>query len=161
MLEALQLQAETTIGEIRRLSRGLHPQVLTTLGFGPALEALGAEFEDAYDISVHIHLKGENGPLPGPVEIGLYRIMQEALTNVARHAGAEGVGIVVDRRVDEVLAIIDDDGRGFDVDVNSDGSGLMGIQERAAMLGGTLDIESIIEQGTTLYVRIPLQETRP
>ncbi|MFQ6133365.1 MAG: sensor histidine kinase, partial [Armatimonadota bacterium] len=94
----------------------------------------------------------------------LYRIVQEALTNVAKHARASHVSLILEYRPSSLLAIIEDDGRGFDPDGldQSDGRGLgiFGMEERAELMGGALTIESRIGEGTTVYVELPL-EARP
>ncbi len=97
------------------------------------------------------------------METTLYRIVQEALANVARHAGARRVSLILERRLDQVSPIVEDDGRGFDVEAtaaNAPGAkrplGLLGMQERAALVGGTLTIESAPGGGTAVFARIPL-----
>jgi two-component system, chemotaxis family, sensor kinase Cph1 len=99
------------------------------------------------------------------VEMTLYRVIQEALNNVAKHSGATRVGLVLSRTAHDVQAIIEDNGRGFDPSnsvaaVSPNGQlGLLGIQERLAMLGGTLKVESAPARGATLIVRIPIAKT--
>jgi signal transduction histidine kinase len=99
--------------------------------------------------------------LPAEMETMLYRVVQEALTNVARHAQAQHVGIMIERRPGRVTAIIEDDGTGFDVaEAEQRGRlGLLGMRERTQMLGGKLTIESAVGKGTTIFVDIPLTET--
>ena len=96
--------------------------------------------------------------LPAETETMLYRIVQEALTNVTRHAQAEHIGILVERRDDRVTAVIEDDGLGFDPDEarRRGRLGLLGMSERATMLGGKLTIESSPGKGTTVFVDIPV-----
>lgn len=115
------------------------------------------------DVDLHVEIESEQ--LDGAVETTLYRILQEALTNVWRHSGAASVSIIVDRRNDHVQMIVEDDGRGFDVEAVLHGHagrrfGLLGIRERVSLAGGTFDIESVPGSGTTLYVRVPLGEAR-
>ena len=95
--------------------------------------------------------------LPPSVETALYRIVQEALTNVVRHAQATRVDVLLERRGDQVVAIIEDDGVGFDPEMERQSGrlGLFSMQERAEMLGGALTIESRIGQGTTVFVEAP------
>jgi len=101
--------------------------------------------------------------LPLRVETALYRIAQEALTNVARHARASNVGVLLENRDTSVVLIVEDDGAGFDVSqvmgtsVHEGNLGLYGMRERAALLGGTLTIESSPEEGTSIFAEIPLQ----
>jgi len=95
--------------------------------------------------------------LPTEIETTLYRVVQEALTNVVKHAGAEHVSIVVSSRDGRVAATVDDDGRGFDVEhVREDALGLLGMRERLALVGGTLEVESSPESGTTIAAQVPL-----
>ena len=100
--------------------------------------------------------------LPTQVETALYRIVQEALTNVARHAQAKNVSVLLERRGQSVVAVVEDDGTGFDV-ASTWGShpqeqnlGLYGMQERATLLGGTMTVESTPGIGTAVFVEIPL-----
>jgi signal transduction histidine kinase len=96
--------------------------------------------------------------LTSEVETTLYRIAQEALNNIAKHACAAHVGIILERRSDQVWLIVEDDGVGFDMakmDGDLGGFGLLGMQERAALVGATLQIESAPGEGTTIYVRMP------
>jgi len=100
--------------------------------------------------------------LPPAVETALYRIVQEALTNVARHAQAKNVGVLLEHKGATVLLMVEDDGKGFDVTQvmgshpRASNLGLYGMQERAALLGGTLMMESSVGAGTALFVEIPL-----
>ena len=99
----------------------------------------------------------ERHRLPAEAETTLYRIAQEALTNVAKHARAEHVEIILERRADNVLLIVEDDGVGFDPGSPGgagQGFGLLGMQERAALVGATLEIESSAGKGTTVLVRM-------
>jgi len=92
------------------------------------------------------------------VETHLYRIAQEALNNVAKHAAARRVSVVLDSLTDGAVLIIEDDGRGFDVEHVGNGNsplGLIGMRERAQIIGGHLDIESIPGQGTSVFVNVP------
>ena len=157
--------AALTLDEVGRLARGLHPSALDDLGLAAALERYAAEFEESHRIKVAVHLRNLGlKRLPRPVETALYRIVQEALTNIAKHAGAKTAEICVESHPSLVCATVQDDGRGFDVDLTrrtSDASkhlGIHGMQERAVRLKGTLTIESMPWGGTTISVRIPLTE---
>ncbi len=155
-----------TLEEVGRLARGLHPSVLDDLGFKPAVEKLTRDFSRAHQLKVDLLVGyGSTGErLPLMIETTLYRILQEALTNIAKHAEATTIGIVVERRGAKVSMIIEDDGVGFDVDAlsvkravtESGGLGLHGMRERASLLKGALTIESTESGGTSLYVSIPL-----
>jgi signal transduction histidine kinase len=111
---------------------------------------------------VDFHSSGWTGErLPNHVETTVYRIVQEALTNVLKHAQATRVSLIVERRENQAVVIIEDNGTGFDpgpVQKQNAGKrlGLLGMSERAALVGGEMNIESTPEGGTTIFVRIPL-----
>lgn len=147
---------------VERLAFDLRPLALTELGLGVAIAHLVEKFRRESNVDVDLHVEIESEQLGGAVETTLYRILQEALTNVWRHSGAASVSVIVDRRNDHLHMIVDDDGHGFDVEAvlhRRDGRrfGLLGIRERVSLVGGTLSIESSPGSGTTLYVRVPLK----
>jgi len=155
--------ATRTLDEVRRLAWGLRPSALDELGLVPALEHYATEYGQSQGITVHVQARGlDRTRLLAPVEITLYRIVQEALTNTAKHAKAESVSIVIQRHPSWVQVIVADDGCGFDVDAalrapgNWTHLGLHGMRERAALLEGSVTIESAPGEGTTIYARIPL-----
>lgn len=149
--------------EVHRIALELRPTVLDDWGLQTALSNYAAEWSRRARVPVQSRFVGtDRRRLPPEVETALYRTVQEALTNVLKHAGAGGVSLIVERRADHVLAIVEDDGRGFDVEAvmtapDARGRlGLLGMQERVALVGGTLEIESSSVGGTSLFVRIPL-----
>ncbi len=157
----------STMGrELHALAVRLRPKALDDFGLEPALAAYAEEWSRKSGISVAVHAPVTDERLPDAVESAVYRIVQEALTNAAKHSEATRVGIVVERREGYVHAIVEDDGRGFDpigaLDTQPSGRlaclGLLGIWERAALLGGTVDIESTPGSGTTLFARIPIDD---
>jgi signal transduction histidine kinase len=101
--------------------------------------------------------------LPPPIEINLYRIVQEALTNVVRHANATQADVLLERRENQIITIIEDNGTGFDPETRSQSGrlGLLGMRERAEMMDGQLLVESTPNVGTTIYVEIPYVYTDP
>ena len=108
---------------------------------------------------LHVDLEDQLGDvrLPTEVETALYRIVQEALANVIKHANASRVSILVTRKPHSVSAVVEDDGRGFDKDALGDGVlGLVGMRERVGLVGGRLRIESATGAGTTIAVEVPL-----
>ena len=148
-------------GNVERLAFDLRPLALTEFGLEAAIAHLVEKFRRESDVEVDLQVDIEREQLEGAVETTLYRILQEALTNVWRHSGAASVSVIVDRRSDHLQMIVEDDGHGFDVEAilhRRDGRrfGLLGIRERLSLVGGTLDIESGPRSGTTLYVRVPL-----
>ena len=147
--------------EIGRLARGLHPMVLEDHGLGFALSRYVAEYRETHKIAVHLAPRGiGSGNLPLAVQISLYRIIQEALTNVARHSGAKNVSIKFARSATALKVAVIDDGCGFDakaVAVSSHRLGIQGMRERATMLGGTVSFTSQ-DKGTRVLVQIPLHD---
>jgi len=151
--------------EVHRIALELRPTALDDWGLQTVLTNYAAEWSRRARVPVQSRFVGtERRRLPPAVETALYRTVQEALTNVLKHARAGRVTLIVERRADHVLAIVEDDGRGFDVEAimgapDAGGRlGLLGMQERAALVGGTLEIESSPGGGTSLFVRIPLAD---
>ena len=156
-----------TLDAVHDLSLQLRPSVLDDLGLVPALERLVTEFGRTHGIPVALETNlRTGGRLPPAMETTLYRIGQEALTNVARHASASLASLVLERRAGVVTLILEDDGQGFDVANPLTGGrdgrslGIFGMRERATLLGGTLTIESTPGAGTTVFVEIPLPTER-
>ncbi len=153
----LQMLAGETLTQVRELSRELRPSALDDLGLVPALERYAEDFALRYSgILAHVH--GDlTARLDQSVETALYRIVQEAMTNAARHGSAKNVSVVLVQRSGSVRAIIEDDGSGFDPDAvrrSRTSVGLHAMQERAELLGGGFVIESG-GGGSTIYVEIP------
>lgn len=150
--------------EIHRLAVELRPNTLDQLGLVRAVESCVREFGERVKLKTDFEASGLDGvQLPGAVEIAVYRLTQEALSNVTKHAAASHVGVMLEKRNGALIAVIEDDGRGFDVEatLNSPSEdrphlGLFGMQERAALLGGRLKIESECGKGTTVFVEIPI-----
>jgi PAS domain S-box-containing protein len=152
-----------TLDEVRRLARGLRPGVLDELGLLPAIEQLALDYTQMRSIAVEVNAVGFGVErLPPAIEAALYRIIQDALTNTAKHSGARTANVVLQRRREVVQAIVSDDGCGFDVEgtLRTPAAwahlGLHGMRERAALLGGTVTIESTPGEGTTIYARVPV-----
>jgi PAS domain S-box-containing protein len=148
------------IDEIGRLARGLHPTVLEDHGLGVALSRYVTEYIKTHNIAVDLQLDGlDSCNLQPAFQIGLYRILQEGLTNVARHSGAKAVTIRFVHSATALQVVVADNGRGFDIKslavVSSNHLGIQGMRERAAMLGGTLSFTSK-GTGTRILVQIPL-----
>jgi PAS domain S-box-containing protein len=153
--------AAQTIDEVGRLARGLHPTVLDDHGLGVALNRYISEYMKAHNIAVDLKFnEADSSSLSSAVQIGLYRIVQEALTNAAKHSGAKAVSIKLTRLTAALEVAIADDGCGFDakaVAVSSHRLGIQSMRERAAMLGGTVSFGSQ-RKGTKILVRVPLAE---
>jgi PAS domain S-box-containing protein len=162
-IDKLRELALTIDAEVDRLSFELRPPALDNLGLQAALRLLVKEWSATSHIPVDQHIgQLDQQRLPATVETTIYRIVQEALTNILKHAGAARVSLIVRRQDGEVLAIVEDNGSGFDVEAGTSvpGTGrqlgIAGMRERAALVGGWLDIETIPGSGTTVFVHIPL-----
>lgn len=147
----------TTLQDVRRLAVELRPKALDDFGLGPALERLGQSVRETsgVDVQVGAHLSGAR--LPADVETAVYRIAQEALANVLRHAAAAHASIVVTRREGSASIVIEDDGRGFDISAPVEGMGLAAMRERVRLLDGTMVVESRRGRGTTIIVELPVR----
>jgi signal transduction histidine kinase len=152
-----------TAQSLRGLVSELRPASLDELGLEPALGALVERVRDLHALDVELRYEKVVGPArPAPeVESAAYRLVQEALTNVIKHARARVARVVV-RQEDGVLTVlVSDDGRGFSVGASTEGFGLMGMRERAALVDGTLEIESEPGGGTTVHASLPLVREEP
>jgi signal transduction histidine kinase len=146
-----------TLQDVRRLAVELRPKALDDFGLVPALRRLGAGFGEQTGIRVEVESFLGDERLPSEIETALYRIVQESLTNVVKHAHASSVSVLVTRKNGRVIAVIEDDGRGFDTATGHDlGLGLVGMEERVALLNGRLQIESSAGSGTTVVAEVPL-----
>ncbi len=146
-----------TLQDVRRLAVELRPKALDDFGLVPALERLAETFREHTGIDVQLEATLGVDRLPEELETTLYRLIQEALTNVVKHAQAHTVSILLVRRDGSVSALIEDDGRGFDPSrVRDDALGLVGMRERVALLGGRLTVEAPSGAGTTLAVEVPI-----
>jgi signal transduction histidine kinase len=154
-LAAVRDQVVETLHDVRRLAVELRPKALDDFGLVPALERLRDVFAEQTGMRVDLESQIRER-LPADVETALYRIVQEALTNIVKHARAGAVSIVLARSSRHVTAVIEDDGRGFTRDGSGDGLGLLGMSERLALLGGKLKIESSPGAGTTIVAEVPL-----
>jgi signal transduction histidine kinase len=147
----------TTLQGVRRLAVELRPSTLDDFGLVPALERLAATLGEQTGLHVDFEASIDDERFSPEVETTLYRIVQEALTNVVKHAAATRVSILVVRRGDSVAAVVEDDGRGIEQPVHDEGLGLVGMRERAALVGGRVRIESSSEGGTTIAAEVPVR----
>lgn len=147
-----------TLQDVRRLALELRPKALDDFGLVAALERLTATFGEQTGITVHLESRLPGERLPPEVETVLYRVVQEALTNVVKHARAEHVSVLLHRKPGKVAAVIEDDGRGFvEAEQSGDGIGLIGMRERVGLVGGRLEVESSGGSGTTIVVEVPAE----
>ena len=155
---ALRERVVATLQDVRRLAVELRPAALDDFGLEAALERLTAGFAEQTGLKVELESRLQDDRLPEEVETVLYRIVQEALTNIVKHAQASRVSIVVTQKPGAVGAVIEDDGRGFDPDQSVDGGiGLIGMRERVALLDGSMTIETAPGKGTTLVIEVPVR----
>jgi signal transduction histidine kinase len=155
-LAELREQVVATLQDVRRLAVELRPKALDDFGLVPALERLVATFAEQTGIETHLEARVREARLPSEIETVLYRVVQEALTNVVKHARAEHVSVLLHARPGKVAVVIEDDGRGFSADaLSADGIGLVGMRERVALVGGRLELETSEEGGTTIVVEVP------
>lgn len=157
-IEELRQVVGRTLDEVRTLSWRLRPSALDDLGLVSALHHYIEDYHERYGIQVDFFVRGLQGRLPPEMETSIYRIVQEGLTNIARYAQTDHASIILNRRQEEIRLIIEDNGIGFDpllVEAQNRSLGLQGIRERAALLGGSLTIESQPGMGTSLFVEIP------
>ncbi|MCA1567610.1 MAG: PAS domain S-box protein [Acidobacteria bacterium] len=152
----LSLQVDTLAWQLR-------PMELDDLGLHAAIRNYAGKWSKRYQVPVDFHsVSLADQRLTSEIETAIYRIAQEALNNIIKHARATNVSLILERRGHDVIVIIEDDGRGFDVEgllATPDAPrrmGLLGMKERTALVGGTLNIESAPGAGTTIFVRIPL-----
>lgn len=157
---AIQSIAHQLDSDVDFLIWKLRPVILDDLGLAPAIESLTNNWSKQTGIPARLHIAGlKERRLDREVETVLYRITQEALNNVVKHARARHVDVVLECRSDQLSLIIEDDGDGFDSETafgpNDKGLGLLGMRERTMLVGGTFEIESQAGRSTTVFVRIP------
>ncbi|MFW6084623.1 MAG: PAS domain-containing sensor histidine kinase, partial [Gemmatimonadota bacterium] len=154
---------DAALDSVRALASRLRPPTLDQLGLLGAIEEHARWFDESTGITTRIVSDVEEVPLDAEASVHLFRIVQEALTNVARHADAEHAGVEVRRAKDEMTLTIFDDGVGLAASDGADarGHGVVGMRERAIALGGTLELGANEPEGTRVTVRIPTTERRP
>ena len=155
-------QISVAIGDLRSLITELRPAALDELGAKPALESLVERVTRQSDVQIELEVELADGARHEPdVEATIYRLVQEALTNVAKHARARSVTVKVVDSENEVQVCVCDDGAGFDTRAKSAGFGLLGMRERLALVHGSLDIDSEPGRGTEVRATIPVQRRSP
>jgi two-component system, NarL family, sensor histidine kinase DevS len=152
-------QVDSAIAEMRRLIADLRPTTLDELGLGAALEALAERLTASgmveVDLDLDFHAGHTKRRLVREIEDAAYRLVQEALNNAARHGGADRAKVEVIEGGEKLRLRISDRGRGFDPNARTDGFGLIGMRERVALAGGTLELESAPGEGTTIVAVLP------
>ena len=159
-LSGLKSAVNNTLQETRRFIFDLRPMILDDLGLEPTLRRYVQQFSDDSKIETGITINGINGRLPGPMEVIIFRIVQEGLTNVHKHAHAVHAQVSIEAEDHSVQVSIEDDGAGFNVDESKLGDpkmGLTSMRRRAEMLGGSVTIESMPGRGTKVIVLLPAE----
>lgn len=157
-MDDLQKIIDGTVASVRRIATDLRPSLLDDIGLIAAMEWEADSFEKRTGISVHLSKSEEHLAVPDKFSTDLFRILQESLTNIARHASASQVDIHLKNQNNEFILYIEDNGKGFDTNTVAGKKtlGLLGMKERSAMMHGIFEIESKPGSGTKLKVRVPL-----
>lgn len=168
-LDQLRNLTQQTMKEVHNLAWQLRPTILDKFGLSVALERYIEEFQENsnHKIDVDLVIKGlDNERLNSEVETAIFRVIQEALTNVAKYAKASFVSVILIANKHQISIVIEDDGIGFEAErvlsktPSQNNLGLHGMMERINLLGGTLDIESVPEKGTTIFAKIPMMKEK-
>jgi signal transduction histidine kinase len=163
VLKDVEKSIRQAIDEIHRLAWGMRPSILDDYGFDSALARHIEELSrhSGLEIDYNYSCPPDLERLPGRIEVCLFRIAQEALTNIQKHAGASHASVVVLRKHKDITLLVEDDGRGFNLSTlyekRNQGMGLIGIRERVALLGGSVNMESVPGEGTAIRVIIPAE----
>jgi len=159
-VEELRELTSGALDSVRRMAMDLRPASLDDLGLVPALQSYAEQFSQSTPIAVSVEVEGLGRRLPRDVELVLYRVFQEALTNVSKHASAKTALVQLKRQRNEVTLVIEDDGDGFDPGeynpTQGSGLGLFGMRERLTLVGGAVQVESEKGKGTKIEARVPL-----
>ncbi|CAA7601465.1 Two component system, signal transduction histidine kinase [Acididesulfobacillus acetoxydans] len=166
-IAGLRAQTDGILEEVHNLALELRPRVLDDLGLPAGLQRYCRESAERYALDIDLHLDGfaEGERLSPELENTLFRVIQEGITNAAKHARAKNVSVILERREKRILAIVEDDGCGFEPERLKTAAsaerklGLFGMQERMALVEGHMTIESEPGEGTTLYFDVPLPES--
>ena len=161
-LELITAQTTQTISEVREISYALRPYLLDNLGLTKAVDSLLDKIAETSKLTIDSELDDVDNVFDGEAEMSIYRIIQESLSNIMKHAEASEAQVFVKKSERNLTILISDDGKGYDLnvvesrDLGDGGFGLLGISERVKMLGGTQEIESKIGGGTTVLIKIPV-----
>ena len=160
-LDELRETARRGTEDVRRIARQLRPEALEDLGLQSALAALATAFGEQAHARVDRHLEPPRLPLSDEQELVIYRVAQEAMTNVARHAEASAVELRLERAGDHVVLTVRDDGRGLPATAQTSSHGIRGMRERAMLIGAELTIAPAPDHGTEVRLSIPVGPHKP
>ena len=160
-LDELRQTVRRTLDDLHRLSLELRPPLLDDMGLKAAVGRYVEQWRELHLLDVELHIRWDCPErLSHEVEVAVYRIVQEALTNVVKHAAASHVSVVLSCEGDKLSVVVEDDGCGFDTNAKlqeaGDRLGLFGMEERAQLVGGSLTVEASPGQGTAVYLRVPV-----
>ncbi len=163
LIQAMSRQIDSEMEFVRRTAASLRPHLLDDMGLVAAMEWQLAEFQKQTDAAVSFRSNVEDIILPSESQTAAFRIFQEALTNVARHAQASAVEVTLEARADTLQLVLHDNGRGISPQAlaGKESLGLVGMRERAQQLGGYMDVRGAPGEGTTIRVRVPLRPAGP
>jgi two-component system sensor histidine kinase UhpB len=163
LLDGMREDVSRALEGIRRFARGLRPPALDELGLVPAIEGHARSLEEISGLTVEVRAEDVAGHLPPQAELATYRIVQEALSNIVRHAHATHARVSLAREDDRLVVTVEDDGRGFDpenvIATEGGGLGLFGMKERAGYIGGQVQVTSAPGAGTRVRAEIPLEDS--
>jgi signal transduction histidine kinase len=145
------------ISDVRNLLLNLSPSVLEEFGYVTAVEALVHKLNETGHVCFVLTVFGMDLRLPHDYELALYRITQELINNVLKHAEAKHVSLQIGRRKDKIILMIEDDGKGFDIAARREGYGLQNIAARAALMQGVMIVDSKLGNGTSVSIEIPYE----
>lgn len=159
-LDEIMQSATTSIEEVRSISHDLRPVHLERFGLTDAVKNLCEQIQETSALEWAYHVDDIDGIIPGKKEIHFYRVVQEGVNNILKHSGATQASVIIKKRPSGITSVLWDNGIGFKVGEkkNTAGLGLSGMGERIETLGGTVDIQSAKEEGTTIKIVIPINE---
>ena len=159
-LKALREHIRNTLGEIRKIIFDLRPMALDDLGLAPTIRGVLDVFREEYGLFTEVAVIGKERRLESHVEIGIFRVVQEALNNIVKHAQASSAKVRIEFAAAGVTVLVEDDGKGFEMtegELPSGHYGIMGMRERMQLLNGKLSIKAAPRRGTRVMISVPLE----